>query len=163
MSTQSLSSVAVHVVGRYHEAGKTLVGAYRTGSRRLLRGAGSRSARVQKVTDFLSERLDTGTDRVISVMDFVAEASTKGIKTVAGRIARIESPVATSVVDTLTAINLPLVNVSAQIAEGVVAGARQIDLRVRGAQPVRAARSVKSKAVRKTVRKTAKHAARKTA
>ena len=39
MTTQTFSSVAVHVVGQYNEAGKTLVSAYRTGAHRLLGGA----------------------------------------------------------------------------------------------------------------------------
>src|SRR3546814_4803964 len=36
MSTQNISTAAIHVVGQYNEAGKTLVSAYRAGAHRLL-------------------------------------------------------------------------------------------------------------------------------
>ena len=51
MTTQaSFSSAAIHVVGQYNDAGKTLVGAYRAGVHRLLGGASSR------YTEFLGSR-----------------------------------------------------------------------------------------------------------
>ncbi len=165
MSTQTFSSVAVHVVGQYNEAGKTLVSAYRTGAHRLLGGAASRlSARfasAQKVTGFLANRLDIDTSRVVALMDRVAAASTNGIESVADRAAQIESPVATSMLKTLNAINLPIANVSAQIADKIVEGAKQIEVRVSGVDLPKAVRTVKAKVraaakpVRRAVRKAA--------
>lgn len=159
MTTQTLSSVAIHVVGRYNEAGKTLVGAYRTGAHRLLDGVAERFAPAQKVTDFLSERLDIDTDRVVAVMDRIAAANTNGIETVADRFAKIESPVATSLISTITKLNLPMYNVSAQIADSVAEGAKQIETRAQGAPKV--VRQVKAKA--RTVRKAVRRGARKAA
>ncbi len=155
MSTQNLSSVAVHVVGQYNEAGKTLVSAYRTGAHRMLGGVASRFGRVQKATDFLANRLDIDTSRVVNVMDRVAAASTNGIEAVAGRAAQIESPIATSMMNTFTAINLPMANVSAQIADKIAEGAKSIETRVGGMTEARVVRTVKAKAktVRRAVRK----------
>lgn len=160
--TTSISSVALHVVGRYNEAGKTLVAAYRAGGHRLLGGTAARYQRVQKVTDFLATRLDTDTDRVIAVLDRVAAASTSGIETVATRAAQIESPVATTVIKTVTAFNLPIAAFTAQIADQVASGAKQIEARVAGAEPVR---TIKTKAatVRKAQAKPARRSARKSA
>ena len=161
MTTQTFSSVAVHVVGQYNEAGKTLVSAYRTGAHRLLGGAASRFAAAQKITGFLANRLDIDTSRVVTLMDRLAAASTNGIESVAGRAAQIESPVATSMLKTLNVINLPIANVSAQIADKIVEGAKQIEVRVSGVDLPKAVRTVKAKVraaakpVRRAVRKAA--------
>ena len=155
MSEHNLSSVAIHVVGQYNEAGKTLVSAYRSGAHRVLGGVASRFARVQKATDFLAHRLDLDTSRVVNVMDRVAAASTNGIEAVAGRAAQIESPVATSVMNTVTALNMPVYTLSATIADKVVEGAKAIELRVGGTEADKVVRTVKAKAktVRRAVRK----------
>ena len=181
MSTQTtLASAAIHVVGQYNDAGKTLVGAYRTGVHRLLGGAATRYSNFlgsrqiplvseqikanligaqEKVNGFLANRLDIDTSRIVNVMDRVAAGTTSGIETVAGRVARVESPVATSVLNTLNAINQPIATVSVQIADRVAAGAKQIETRVAGvdgdiAKPVR---TVKAKAAvaKKPVRRAA--------
>ena len=44
MSTQTISSAALHLVGQYTDAGKTLAGPYRAGAHRLLNGAASRTS-----------------------------------------------------------------------------------------------------------------------
>ena len=179
MSTQTtIASAAVHVVGQYNDAGKTLVGAYRTGVHRLLGGAASRYSNFlgsrqiplvseqvkanligaqEKINGFLARRLDIDTGRIVSVMDRVAAGTTSGIETVAGRVARVESPVVTSVVKTLNALNQPIANVSVQIADKVAEGARQIEVRVSGTEEARPVRSVKAKAAaaKKPVRRTA--------
>jgi hypothetical protein len=157
MTTQNLSSVATHVVGQYNEAGKTLVSAYRTGAHRVLGGVASRFGRVQKATDFLASRLDIDTSRIVNLMDRVAAASTNGIEVVAGRAAQIESPIATSMINTFAAINMPIANVSAQIADKIAEGAKSIETRVAGSSEAKVTRTVKAKAktVRRAVRKAA--------
>ncbi|MDM0037179.1 hypothetical protein QTI33_33965 [Variovorax sp. J22P271] len=160
MSTQTLSAVAVHVVGQYHEAGKTLVGAWRTGARRLLDGAASRYGQMQKVTEFLANRLDIDTGRVVSVLDRMAEAGTQGIEAVAGRAARAESPIATSLVSTFSAIHLPIANVHAQIADKIAEGARKLETRVAGAKEAAAEQAPEAKGAAVAVAKTARRARR---
>lgn len=157
MSEQNLSTVAIHVVGQYNEAGKTLVSAYRTGAHRVLGSVASRFTRVQKATDFLANRLDLDTSRVVNAMDRVAAVGTNGIEAVAGRAAQIESPVATSVMNTVTALNMPVYTLSAQLADKIVEGAKAIELRVAGTEADKVVRTVKAKAktVRRAVRKAA--------
>jgi len=180
MSTQtSIASAAVHVVGQYNDAGKTLVGAYRAGVHRLLGGAASRysdflgsrqiplvSEQVkanligaqEKINGFLANRVDIDTGRIVSVMDRVAAGTTSGIEAVAGRVARVESPVATSVINAIGARNQPLATVSVQIADRIVAGTKQNEARVSGAEeaakPVRTVKA-KAAAAKKPVRRAA--------
>ncbi len=182
MSTQNLSSVAIHVVGQYHDAAKTLVGAYRAGAHRLLGGAASRYSEFlgnrqipmvgdtikaaligaqEKVNGFLANRLDIDSGRVVSVMDRVAAGTTSGIESVAHAAARVESPIASTVLEQVSAFNLPVANLSAQIADKIAAGAKQIEVRVAGSQAAPVVGSVKAKSqaavkpVRRAVRKSA--------
>lgn len=163
MSAQNLSSVAVHVVGQYHEVGKTLVGAWRSGARRLLDGAASRHGQMQKVTEFLSNRLEIDSGRVVEVLDRMAEAGTKGIEAVADRAARIESPIATSLLSTFSAINLPIANVHAQIADKIAEGAKKLETRVADAEEAAAEQAPVAKGGAVAVAKTARRASRKAA
>ncbi len=180
MSTQTtIASAAVHVVGQYNDAGKTLVGAYRTGVHRLLGGAASRYSNFlgsrqiplvseqvkanligaqEKINGFLTHRLDIDTSRIVSVMDRMAAGTTTGIESVAGRVARVESPMATKVINALGALNQPIATVSVQIADKIVAGTKQIEARVSGAEEAKPVRTVKAKAaaaVKKPVRRAA--------
>lgn len=174
----SIASAALHVVGQYNDAGKTLVGAYRTGVQRLLDGAASRyseflgrrelplvSEKVkanligaqEKINGFLANRLDIDTGRIVSVMDRVAAGTASGIESVASRVAQVESPAAASVISALSAVNQPLATVSVQIADRIAAGAKKIEVRVAGTGQAAPVRTVKAKAaaVRKPVRRAA--------
>ena len=182
MSTQNLSSVAIHVVGQYNDAAKTLVGAYRAGAHRLLGGAASRYSEFlgnrqlpmvsdkiktnlisaqEKVNGFLTNRLDIDTGRVVSVMDRMAAGTTSGIESVANAAARVEAPMVSTLLQQLTAFNLPVANLSAQIADRIAAGAKQIEVRVAGNEEAPVERTVKAKTqaavkpVRRAVRKIA--------
>ncbi|PIF75250.1 hypothetical protein CY658_30835 [Variovorax sp. RO1] len=184
MSTQTnIASAAIHVVGQYNDAGKTLVGAYRTGVQRLLGGAASRYSEFlgnrqiplvseqikanligaqEKVHGFLSNRLDIDTSRIVNAMDRVAAGTTSGIETVANRVAQIESPAATTVLNALSTVNQPFATVSVQIADRIVAGTKQIEARVSGTEEAAApVRTVKAKvaAAKKPVRRAARKAA----
>ncbi|KWT97917.1 MULTISPECIES: hypothetical protein [unclassified Variovorax] len=183
MSTQNISTAAVHVIGQYNDAGKTLVGAYRAGVHRLLNGAASRTsgfldarqlplvsetlkARLvgaqEKVNGFLANRLDVDTGRVVAVMDRIAGTTTGGIESVANAAGRIESPLGNSVLQALGNLHQPVAAVSVQIADRIAAGAKQIESRVAGTSGEAAAvKTVKAKA-RTAVRRPAR-AARKAA
>ncbi|MBT2301428.1 hypothetical protein J7E70_13255 [Variovorax paradoxus] len=177
MSTQNISTAAIHVVGQYNEAGKTLVSAYRTGAHRLLSGAASRysaflgnrqlpllnddiKARLigaqEKINGFLANRLDIDTGRVVSVMDRVAAGTTSSIESVAKVAARVESPLGNSVLNTLGSVHRPIASVSVQIADKIAAGAKQIESRVAGdTTAAKVVKTVKAKAkpvVRRAVR-----------
>ena len=183
MSTQNFSSAAVHVVGQYNDAGKTLVGAYRAGAHRLLNGAASRTSEFlnarqlplvsetlkarligaqEKVNGFLANRLDIDTGRVAALMDRIAGTTTSGIETVTNAAARIESPLGSSMLQALGSLHQPIATVSGQIADRIAAGAKQIESRVAGStEEVAPVKTVKAKArtaVRRPVRSARKAA-----
>ena len=181
MSNANLSSIALHVIGQYNEAGKTLVGAYRTGASRLLNGAASRyadflgqrqlplvneavKARLidtqEKLNGFLSNRLDIDTGRIVSVMDRVAAGATGGIQSVASAASRVESQLGNSLLASLGSMHMPVANVSMQIADRIADGARQIETRVAGNAVGAKARTVKAR-VKARAKPAAPHATRK--
>lgn len=156
MSTQQLSSIAIHVVGQYHLAGKALVNAYRSGTQRLLSSTAERYTGAQKVTDFLTTRLNADTAQVVSLMDKLASAQTNGLETLAARVEQDATPGADKVRDMLVALHMPVANVSAQIADKLLEGAQAIEARV--AQPADAevdVAPVAAKPARRAVRKAA--------
>jgi len=151
MSTQTVSAAAIHVLGQYNDVGKTLVGAWRTGAHRILGGATSRSsaflgerdlplvneqvkARLldtqAKVSQFLANRLDVDTTRVIDAMDRVAAGTTNGIQSIADVVARVEAPLGSSMLETLDRIHQPIAKVSVKIADTIASGAKKIESRV---------------------------------
>lgn len=153
MSTQSISTAAIHVVGQYNDAGKTLVSAYRAGAHRLLGGAASRysafldarelpmvsdddKARLlsaqEQVTGFLANRLDIDTSSIVALMDRVATGATNGIESIASIAARIEAPLGASAMNAFHSVHQPIADVSVKIADTVAAGAKQIESRVSG-------------------------------
>lgn len=175
MSTPNFASAAIHVVGQYNDAGHTLVSAYRTGAHRLLNGAASRYSQLlgqrqlplmnddikakligaqEKINGFLAQRLDIDTSRVVNAMDRVATGATSGIESAAHLAARVESPLASSVLGTLNSLHMPIAQVSVQIADRIAAGAKQIEARVAGGT-VAKARTAKAKpAARRAARTT---------
>jgi hypothetical protein len=183
MSTQNFSTAALHVVGQYNDAGKTLVGAYRAGAHRLLNGAASRTSEFlgarqlplvsetlkarligaqEKVNGFLANRLDIDTGRVAALMDRIAGTTTSGIETVTNAAARIESPLGSSMLQALGTLNQPIATVSVQIADRIAAGAKQIESRVAGnteeATPDNTVKAKARTAVRRPVRSARKAA-----
>jgi hypothetical protein len=175
MTTQNISTAAIHVVGQYNDTGKTLVSAYRAGAHRLLNGAASRysqflgarqlplvgdnvKARLigaqEKINGFLATRLDIDTSRIVSVMDRVAAGTASGIESIAKAAARVESPLGNSLLNTLGSVHMPIANVSVQIADKIAAGAKQIESRV-DTSAAKVVKTVKAKAkpvVRRAVR-----------
>ncbi|MBO9649768.1 MAG: hypothetical protein J7605_14770 [Variovorax sp.] len=175
MSTQNLSSAALHVVGQYNEAGKTLVNVYRTGAHRLLGSAASRYGSLfgerelpmvseelksrllgahEKVNGFLTKRVDIDTGRVIALMDRFAETATRGIESVAKAAARVEAPVTTSVINVFTRVHQPIATASVKIADTVASGAKKIESRVAGTAEADAQEEPSAKAKPATRRRT---------
>jgi len=156
MSTQSITSVALHVVGQYNAANKHLVQAYRAGARRAIGSVGSAASRVesffgerplplvngelkagivrahQTVTGFLVNRLERDTDRLVGVMDSVAERAASGIQSVSDVAARAETAFNIKASEPLRALNMPVAQIASQIADKVAEGAKQIEARIAG-------------------------------
>jgi len=170
MTTQDISNAAIHVVGQYNDAAKTLVGAYRAGVHRVLNGASARTAQFldgrqvplvtegikarlietqEKAHGFLANRLDIDTSRVVNLMDRVATGTTGGIESVAKLAARVESPLGTTVLNKISDIQMPVAKISMKLADKVVAGAKKIEERVAGAQDEVAAEEGEAKPARR--------------
>lgn len=156
MSTQTITSVALHVVGQYNQANKHLVQAYRAGARRAIGSVGSAASRVNAflgqrelplvneefkagiakahntVTGFLVSRLERDTDRIVGVMDSVAERAASGIQSVSDVAARAETAFNLKASEPLRALNMPIAQIASQIADKVAEGAKQIEARVAG-------------------------------
>lgn len=169
MTTENLSAITVRTIDQYNLAGKTLVASYRTGVRRLLDVAAARTSALleqnksqlisaevkerllggqRKYYGFLVERVDADTSAAVSLMDYVATASVSGVESLASRAAKIESPVATTLLNSFETLNLPLANLSAGIADKIVEGAKQIEARVSGESKA-GAKSVQDVVVKK--------------
>ena len=154
MSTQEISNAAVHIVGQYNDAAKTLVSAYRTGMHRILGRADSSYnkfvegrtfplfpeavvARLvdsqKKVNGFLVQRLDIDTSRVVNLMDRVATSTTSGIERVSKLAEGVESPLGGRVLETMSKVQMPVAKISVKIADKVAEGAKKIEGRVSAA------------------------------
>ncbi len=158
MSNAELSSIAAHVVGQYHVAGKALVNAYRSSAHRALGGAAARFSRVQPVTGFLATRLDADTAQLVSMLDRLASASTNGIEALASRAAQDATPGAATVRAVLTALHLPGAQLSAHIADQLAEGAQALE--TRASQDADAAVATQDDAPAKPARAAARPARR---
>jgi hypothetical protein len=176
MSTQSISSVAHHVVGQYGEIGKILAGTYRTGVTRLVNGANTRyvsflnSGKLPLVTDSVKASLIDaqtkfanmveggiagGTTRVEQAIDLVAGGVNGGIKRAVATVERVESALKTTAITTVGQLTLPVAQVSLAIANRAVEGTKRLSARVIGAESqVEEAVATTKRVVKRTASKT---------
>ena len=180
MSTPTITSVALHVVGQYNQANKHLVQAYRASARRAIDSVGDAASRVnaffgerelplvneelkagivnahQTVTGFLVNRLDTDTERLVGVMDSIAERAASGIQSVADVAARAETAFNIKASEPLRALNLPAAAIASQIADKLVEGAKAIEVRAAGSDVAdsQSVTTVVAKPARRVTRKS---------
>ena len=146
---ENLAAVNTRMVESYNAAAKTLATAYCKGVQgALARAAARRSAlradkpsmlseqaREQwlqtsvKWNDMVQQRLQAGTQSAITVMDRVAVAATSGIDAATQRVVMIDSPAVRQFVDGVVALQLPVAQLSAQLADKVAAGAQRLEER----------------------------------
>jgi len=175
MSTQTLSSVATHVVGQYSQVGKLIVGTYRTGAQRFVSGTNTRYAEflnsrslplvneavkaslidVQRQFAGLVEGgIASGSDRAEQAIDLLAGGVNGGIKRIAATAERVETAFDTSAITTVGSLTMPAAHVSLEIANRAVEGTKRLSARVIGAdaEVVEVAATAK-RAVKKAVRR----------
>ena len=146
---ENLAAANTRMVESYNAAAKTLAIAYCKGVQgALARAAARRSAlradkpsmlseqaREQwlqtsvKWNDMVQQRLQAGTQSAITVMDRVAVAATSGIDAATQRVVMIDSPAVRQFVDGVVALQLPVAQLSAQLADKVAAGAQRLEER----------------------------------
>lgn len=154
MSTQTLSSVASHIVGQYSQASRHVVEAYRHGARRLVIGANARyvnllksgalplvtddvKARLFKVqtqlTGLVEEGIDSGSDRAEQAIAFVAGGVNGGIQRIAAAAGRVEEAFDTQAISKVgTVAILPVARVSLTLATRAAEGTKRLSARVAG-------------------------------
>jgi len=176
MTAQTLTSVALHVVGQYNAANKHLVQAYRAGALRAIGSVGNAASRVDgflaerklptvngelkagiakahgTVTGFLTSRIESDTDRIVGLLDTVAQRTASGIESVAEVAHRAEAAFNVKASDSLRALNMPIAQIASQIADKVAEGAKQIEVRVAG-DAVESVSTVVAKPARRVARK----------
>ena len=178
MNTQSLSSVAHHVVDQYSQIGKLVVGTYRTGAQRLITGANSRYVSLlqgrelrlvndaikanlinvqTKIAEALVGGITAGTGRADQAIDFVTAGANGGIKRAVAAVDRVEAALNTTALTSVGKITLPVAQVSLEIANRAVEGAQRLSTRVIGAESgvaeaVVAVKTVAKRAAKKAVR-----------
>ena len=146
---ENLAAANTRMVESYNTAAKTFATAYckgvqgalaRAAARRSALRAGkpsmlSEQAREQwlqtsaKWNDMVQQRLEAGTNSAITVMDRVAVAATSGIDAATQRVVMIDSPAVRQFVDGVVALQLPVAQLSAQLADKVAAGAQRLEER----------------------------------
>lgn len=178
MSTQTLSSVASHIVGQYSQASKHMVEAYRHGAQRLVIGANARyvtflksgalplvtegvQARLFKVqtqiTSLVEGGINSGSDRAEQAIDFVAGGVDGGIQRVAAVAGRIEDALDTQAITKVgTAAILPVAQVSLKLVTRAAEGTKRLSARIAGGAPTKApvVAAKAKRVVRKAVRRT---------
>ena len=175
-TTQSLSSVASHIVGQYSQASKHIVGAYRSGAQRLVNGANTgyvsllNSGMLPLVTDDVKATLfkvqtqltglveggiDTGSNRAVQAIDFVAGGFNGGIERVAAAAGRVEEALDTQALTKVGQVAiLPVAQISLTIATRTAEGTKRLSARVAGVESTIAPVVAKAKrVVKKTVRR----------
>jgi hypothetical protein len=147
MSTQTLSSVAIEIVGQYHQAGQYLARAYDRGVQRAadaiseryaefvnarelpLVDDGVRSSLIeaqQRVSGIVVGALRAGNERMAAVNNRIAEGVKGGIGALAGRAQRIGAAYNSEAADTLALLGVPSAQLSLSVAKAIADGAKRI-------------------------------------
>ena len=173
MSTNvTLNSIATDVVGRYGNAAKNLVAAYRTVSERALAANGSRYAKLVERLPLVGEeskaRIVAAERRVATIVGEGVERSAdgydRGIELVSGQMVKGLEAIAERtewtkdmfVVETARRINMPAAKLSLEIASRIDEAASTLSARAEGA----AVEPAVKKPVAKRVRRATKRARR---
>lgn len=180
MTTQTLTSVALDVVGQYNQAGKQLVRAYRAGTERAVGAVNERFASTVNarslplVTDSVKHSLIQAQQQVAGVVslglsvsangadiaiDQVALRVNNGIERLSNTTARVENAFGTSALNKVGAFAMPVACVSLELANAVAQGSKRLSERVAGEEEVIAGAPAK-KAAKKVAKKRVQRSAR---
>ena len=176
MSTPTFTSVAARAVGQYAQVGKLIVDGYRSGARRLARGANSRYAAflearelplvnpavkasligIEKgVVAIIEEGIVRGSDRAEQVIGKVSDRVTQGIRRVAETAARVETAFDTKAISRVGGFSMPAANASLSLSSLALEGTKRLTARVAEGTAQLAAAPAKAKRVaKKAVRRS---------
>ena len=170
MSTNvTLNSIATDVVGRYGNAAKNLVAAYRTVSERALAANGSRYAKLVERLPLVGEeskaRIVAAERRVATIVgegvERIADGYDRGIELVSGQMVKGLEAIAERtewtkdmfVVETARRINLPAAKLSLEIATRIDEAASTLSARAEGAVEQPVAKTAAKRARRATAKR----------
>lgn len=143
MSTQSLSSVTIEVIGQYHEAGRQLARAYERGLQRVADAIGGQVASFIETRDMplvdadvksslidaqrqalgiLVGTVRAGNKRLAAANDRIAETAKAGIGTLAGHADRVGIAFNSDAVEKLAQLGIPSAQLSLAFAKVVAHG-----------------------------------------
>jgi hypothetical protein len=150
MSTQTLSSVAMHVVGQYSQVGQLIVGAYRTGARRVLDGANTRYAASvnasplplvneavkaslidaqQQIASFVEGGISSASAGAEQAIEMVAGGVDKVVQRIAVAADRVEAAFGTTAIRTVGILAMPAAQVSLEMANRAIEGMERLSAR----------------------------------
>jgi hypothetical protein len=173
MSTQSLSTVAIDVVGQYHLAGQHLARAYQTGVKRAADAMTERFATAlqsrdlplldeavktsliaaqRHVAGIVVDSLQASSAAVAAINDKVAEGVKGGIERMAGTAARVDAALDRKDTGTVNVLGLPSAQLSLSVASAVAEGAKRLGERLIGDETV-VETPVAAKPVRRATRR----------
>jgi hypothetical protein len=151
MTTTTLNAVAIDVVGQYGLASKHLVQAYRLGTQRVVEQINERYSSLvnasslpmvdesirasllnahQQFTGFFVGGVARATEQADLAIDKITDGTTQGIKRLGDAGERFEAMVGAPVVDAMTKVNMPIAQMSLQIAGQVVENSKRLVERV---------------------------------
>ena len=160
MSSPTINSVALDVVGQYGLVGKNLLAAYRIGTMRVASQIADRYtamvkspslplvdssirnslvAAQQQFSGFVVNGVVRVTEQADAAIDRITEGTTQGIKRLGEVGQRIEAAVGTPVVNTMTKLNMPAAQISLKIAGRIAEGSKRLADRVAGVEEAVAA------------------------
>lgn len=175
MSTQTLSTVAINVVGQYNQAGKHLVRAYRLSTERAVGAVNDRFAAVvnarqlplvndnvkaslivaqQQIAGLVAGGLSASANGADATIDQLARGAKGGIERIAETGTKIETVFNTSVLDTVGVLAMPAAYVSLEIGNIVAQGSKRLSERVTGGEEVVVAVPAKKAAKKRATRGT---------
>jgi hypothetical protein len=147
MTTTNLNSVAIDVVSQYALASKHLVQAYRLGTQRVVEQLNERYSSLvntsalssvdesfrtsllnaqQQLTGFFVGGVARATEQADLAIEKITGTTTESIKRLGGVGERFEAMVGAPVVETMTKVNMPIAQLSLQIAGQVVEGSKKL-------------------------------------
>ena len=147
MSTLTLSTVAIDIVGQYHIAGQHLARAYQTGVQRAAGALTERFATAlqsrelplindsvktslivaqKHVTELVAEGLRNSSATVATLNDRIADGVKVGIERMAGTAARVDAALERDDARTLNVLALPSAQLSLSVASAVADGAKRL-------------------------------------
>ena len=166
MSSPTINSVALDVVGQYGLVGKNLLAAYRSGTQRVVSQINDRYTTMvkspslplidssirdslvaahQQFAGFIVGGVVRATEQFDVAIDRVTEGTVQGIKRLGEVGQRIEAVVGAPVVDTMTKLNMPAAQISLQIAGRIAEGSKRLAERAAGVEEAVVAEAAQAK------------------